>query len=413
MKTITDTMFPPLRFKDDQGKVYPEWTIETFGNLYCFKLSNSFSREKMNNSLGTVRNIHYGDIHTKFKSQFKLRSENVPFLNSDVDINNISDDMFCKEGDLVVADASEDYVGIGKTIELLSLENEKVLAGLHTLLARLNTDQIYVGFGAYMMDCWFVRKQIMKIAQGTKVLGISMGRLCKVRMPLPSREEQQKIASFLSSIDTRIVQLEKKKSLFEQFKKGLMQRLFGREIRFKNDQGKEYPEWETNRLGELFKIYAGGDIEKRHLSKQQTEEFQYPVFANSTLHKGLQGYSDRYKIDRECITVSGRGTLGIAHVRMKKFYPIVRLLVLIPKLDCNLHFFEYAINELYIFNESTGVPQLTAPQLSKYPINSPNSSEQQKIAEVLTSIDRKIELISKQISQTREFKKGLLQQMFV
>ncbi len=100
MKSITDTKSPPLRFKGDQGKVYPEWAKEYFGKLYCFKSTNSFPREKMNNSLGTVRNIHYGDIHTKFKTQFKLKSENVPFLNSDVDINNISDDMYCKEGDL-------------------------------------------------------------------------------------------------------------------------------------------------------------------------------------------------------------------------------------------------------------------------------------------------------------------------
>ncbi len=215
-----------IRFKDDEGKDYPEWVRETFGNLYCFKSTNSFSREKMNHSLGTVRNIHYGDIHTKFKAQFELKRESVPFLNTDVDINNLSDDMFCKEGDLVIADASEDYVGIGKTIELLNLENQKVLAGLHTLLARLISDQIYVGFSAFMMECWFVRHQIMKNAQGTKVLGISMGRLCRVQVPLPSREEQQNIADFLSTIDRKIELVSEQISRTKEFKKGLLQQMF-------------------------------------------------------------------------------------------------------------------------------------------------------------------------------------------
>lgn len=215
-----------IRFKDDHGEKFPDWAKESFSHLYCFKSTNSFSRRKMNYSFGTVRNIHYGDIHTKFRAQFELKRESVPFLNSDVDINNISDDKLCKEGDLVIADASEDYIGIGKTIELLSLENNRVLAGLHTLLARLNSDQIYVGFSAYMMNCWFVRQQIMKIAQGTKVLGISMGRLCRVELPLPSREEQQKITDFLASLDRKIDLISNQIDETRQFKKGLLQQMF-------------------------------------------------------------------------------------------------------------------------------------------------------------------------------------------
>ena len=192
-----------------------------------------------------------------------------------------------------------------------------------------------------------------------------------------------------------------------------MQKLFSREIRFKDKDGRDYPDWENNILGVLFEIKAGGDIEKTHLRKTRDNVFCYPVYANSERFKGLHGYSDQYRVSQDCITVSGRGTLGIAHTRFEKFYPIVRLLVLHPKNECNLVFFEYAINELRIFNESTGVPQLTVPQLRTYRINFPDIKEQQKIAESLSAIDRKIELVAGQLDYAQSFKKGLLQQMFI
>lgn len=226
-------------------------------------------------------------------------------------------------------------------------------------------------------------------------------------------EEQQKIASFLSSVDTRIEQLSSKKELLEQYKKGLMQKLFSQDLRFREGNGRKYPDWERKRLGDLFDIHAGGDIAKENIRNSHTEQFCYPVYANSEKSFGLYGFSDQYRVDRHCITVSGRGTLGIAKARFEKFYPIVRLLVLLPKDVCNLIFFENAINLLKIFKESTGVPQLTSPQLSSYNIEFPSLSEQQKIADFLSSVDKKIELVARQIDQARLFKKGLLQQMFV
>ena len=215
-----------LRFKDDQGNEFPVWKEKPFGNLYEFKSTNSFSRAKLNYKAGQVRNIHYGDIHTKFKNRFELSHEDVPFINLDVDLENISGDKLCKEGDIVIADASEDYADIGKTIEIISLNGEKVLSGLHTLLARLSTNEIYIGYGAYMMACKSVRKQIKIIAQGTKVLGISTGRMKKIKLPIPSPEEQQKIADFLSAIDQKIEFIATELTQAQTFKKGLLQQMF-------------------------------------------------------------------------------------------------------------------------------------------------------------------------------------------
>jgi len=151
-----------------------------------------------------VRKSRTTSIHTKFRSQFLLANEDVPFINTDIDLQRIAKDKYCREGDLVIADASEDYDDIGKTIELIDLDNEKVLAGLHTLLARPLNDDIFIGYGAYMMACENVRKQIKIIAQGTKVLGLSTGRMNKILLPVPSKPEQQKIAAFLAAIDCKM-----------------------------------------------------------------------------------------------------------------------------------------------------------------------------------------------------------------
>ena len=184
------------------------------------------------------------------------------------------------------------------------------------------------------------------------------------------------------------------------------------DLRFKDGQGEEYPEWEETQLGRLFNISAGGDIEKSNVRKTKSDKFRFPVYANSIKNKGIQGYSHLYRVDKECITVSGRGTLGVAHARTGKFCPIVRLLVLISKSMCDLYFFEYAINELRIFNESTGVPQLTAPQLNKYRISYPILEEQQKIANFLFSVDTRIEQLEKKKALLEQYKKGLMQKLF-
>ena len=216
-----------LRFKDKNGNPFPDWEEKPLGSLYEFKSTNSFSRDQLNYDSGEVYNIHYGDIHTKFKTSFCLTHEYIPFINSDVNLDRIFEDKYCIEGDLVIADASEDYDDIGKAIELTDLNGQKVLAGLHTLLARLLDENIYVGFGAYLMASDSVRKQIKLIAQGTKVLGISAGRMSKIKLLIPSsKKEQRKIANFLSCLDNKIDLITTELEHAQDFKKGLLQQMF-------------------------------------------------------------------------------------------------------------------------------------------------------------------------------------------
>ena len=138
---------PDIRFAGFKN----EWEEVSFGDLFQFKQTNSFSRDDLNYEQGKVKNIHYGDIHIKFGANFDVVKEIVPFINTDIDISNIKKDNYCIEGDLVIADASEDYEDVGKAIEIRNLNNEKVVAGLHTLLARPVSESFAPGFLGYLM----------------------------------------------------------------------------------------------------------------------------------------------------------------------------------------------------------------------------------------------------------------------
>lgn len=215
-----------IRFKDEQGQAYPDWEEKRLGEVCNFLSTNSLSRSQLNYAEGLVKNIHYGDIHTKFQSALDVTKEEIPFVNGDVDISKIPVENYCIVGDLIVADASEDYKDVGKAIEIINTGGQKVLAGLHTLMLRDNKGHTAIGYKGYLMQSHSVRQQIMKMATGVSVLGIAKTNLSKVVISLPCIEEQQKIATFLTAIDQKITRTNQQLQGIQQYKKGLLQQLF-------------------------------------------------------------------------------------------------------------------------------------------------------------------------------------------
>ncbi|SIS54362.1 type I restriction enzyme, S subunit [Zobellia uliginosa] len=399
-KPTKQSLVPALRFKEFEGGIRET----SFGKLYSFHTTNSFSRAKLNYDKGIVRNIHYGDIHTKFQSHFYLESECVPFINEDVDLSKVKEESYCKVGDIIIADASEDYADIGKSIELLDLNNEKILAGLHTFLARPISGKTAVGFMSYLLKSWKLRKQIMTIAQGTKVLSLSTRRVSKLKLNLPSLPEQQKIAAFLSAVDQKIQQLTQKKALLEDYKKGVMQQLFSGKLRFKDDDGNDYPDWEEKRLGDILTIGSGRDY--KHLSQGDI-----PVYGTG----GYMTSVSEYLFDGDSVGIGRKGTIDKPVFLSGKFWTVDTLFYTHSFKEV-LPFFIYlkfqSIN-WKLYNEASGVPSLSKSTIEKIKIEIPSLPEQQKIASFLSSIDAKIEQVNQQLNQTQTFKKGLLQQMFV
>ena len=173
-------------------------------------------------------------------------------------------------------------------------------------------------------------------------------------------------------------------------------------------------EWKEEPLGDLFNFSVGKDIHKEHFNDHQDNVFKYPVYANSVENNGLLGYYDNYEFEDDTLTVTARGiNIGHAVARNDKFKAVGRLLVLKPKQNLNLDFFsEYINSKLTIFIESTGVPQLTAPSMKINKVKHPNFEEQEKIANLFTKINKKIELLQNKHKEYENFKKYLMQQIF-
>ncbi len=206
-----------------------EWSNKSMGEVYSFKGNNSLARDKLNYESGSIKNIHYGDIHTKFSTLFDISKEVVPYINSSEAQESFKAENYCVEGDMVFADASEDLDDIGKCIEIVRLNGERVVSGLHTILARQSAARLVIGFGGYLFKSHAIRKQIQKESQGAKVLGLSGGRFAKITIPFPSdKAEQQKIADCLASLDELMTLEAQKLAALKTHKKGLMQSLFPR-----------------------------------------------------------------------------------------------------------------------------------------------------------------------------------------
>lgn len=168
--------------------------------------------------------------------------------------------------------------------------------------------------------------------------------------------------------------------------------------------------WEQRKLGdEATEMIAGGDIDKDII----LDTGNYPVIANALTDDGIVGYYDNeYRVKAPAVTVTGRGDVGHAKARNVDFTPVVRLLSL--KSNHDVLFLENAINTLKIVVESTGVPQLTVPQLAKYEVYFPKTlEEEKKIGKYFEQLDQLITLHQREVEKLKNIKKSCLEKMFV
>ena len=390
---------------------YGEWEVKTLGKIMDFKVTNSFSRENLNYEYGKVKNIHYGDIHTKFQTLFDINYESVPFINEEIDISRISDENYCKNGDIVFADASEDLNDVGKSIEIINTNGEKLLSGLHTLLARPKQDVFHLGFSGYLFKSNSVRVQIQKESQGSKVLSINVGRISKVELSFPPVEEQRKITSFLSLIDSRIKTQNKIINDLKTLKTTLSKKIFSQELRFKDDKGNEFLEWENILLGDTL------DYEQptNYLvsSTEYDDSFEIPVVtAGKTF---ILGYTDEkkgvFEKEKLPVIIFDDFTTASQFVDFPFKAKSSAMKILKAKNDTNIRFIFEALQ--MINYEVGGHGRHWISVFSNLSISVPSLPEQTKIANFLSAIDSKIDMENQLLQKLEEQKKYLLQNMFV
>lgn len=167
-------------------------------------------------------------------------------------------------------------------------------------------------------------------------------------------------------------------------------------------------------LGDIFKLSAGGDLDKTTYSPFRTSKYCFPIYSNSIDNRGLYGFTTKYNYKGDSITITGRGNVGHAEYRSENFDAIIRLLVLEPSADSIIDskFVAEYINQCVQFPlESTGVPQLTVPQIKNIRIEVPEYEEQKKISNAISDIDKLISALKKQIQKKKLIKQGVMQEL--
>lgn len=205
-----------LRFKNGNGAYFGKWETKTLMELGDFNKSYSFSRN--NEGEGEYFHVHYGDIHTKLDSII----DNATQLPS---IDIVSDLEEIEVGDVLFADASEDYKDLGKAVVVTDIEARKIVAGLHTHRFKPSSqiDSVYL---MYFTKTKSYSTFIKKYGTGVSVLGISKKNLGTCEVPVPSKAEQRKISEVFLSIDNKIKKEKEKLFVLKEQKNGFMQKMF-------------------------------------------------------------------------------------------------------------------------------------------------------------------------------------------
>ena len=245
----------------------------------------------------------------------------------------------------------------------------------------------------------------------------------------PSYQEQQKIAAFLTAVDNKIEQLSKKKALLGEYKKGLMQQIFSQAIRFKADDGSEFPEWKERRLGDVCskaksggtprsttKEYYDGDIPFLAIS-DITRQGKYLTSASKKISQLGIDNSASWIVPIDTIIYSMYASVGFVSINKIPLATSQAVINLIVKDGYSIEFIYYHLIEvkktIHKFIETGTQGNLNAQTVKSLILNIPSLPEQAKIANFLSSIDTKIEQVGKQLDESKQFKKALLQQMFV
>ncbi len=176
--------------------------------------------------------------------------------------------------------------------------------------------------------------------------------------------------------------------------------------------------WEIKRLGDVCEeLFAGGDVDKNNTSKIKTDIFSIPIFSNGEKNKGLYGYTNVARVTKPSITISARGTIGYSEIRQGPFYPVVRLIVVIPRVDLvSLAFLKFVIDSIDFKHSGSSIPQLTVPMIKEYPIVLPPLQEQQQIVSILDEAFANLAKIKdnaeKNLKNAKELFESYLQNVF-
>ena len=298
----------------------------------------------------------------------------------------------------------------------------------HTALVRMK-DSVDSKFIAYSLSTEKYNNKLNSLNDSGAKAGLNLGTIRNFELIVPPKEEQTKIASFLSAVDEKISQLTQKHQLLSQYKQGMMQKLFSQQLRFKADDGREFGEWEETTLGEIGTFKSGqGFPEQFQGGKDGIPFFKVSdmnILGNEKIMKVANNYVNSEAItkmkakviDNEAIIFAKVGAaIFLERKRLAKNFLIDNnMMAYLSNQKTNIMFLKQFLDNIKLskFVQVGALPSYNSSDLAIIPISLPCLEEQTKIANFLSAIDQKLEVVAQQIEQAKTWKKGLLQQMFV
>ena len=403
---------PTLRFKAFSG----EWQAKKLGEVT--KTITSGSRDWAQ---------YYADAGSKFIRMTNLSRDGIHLKLDDlkfVDVNSLSADgkrTSLVSGDVLISITAE----LGKIGWIPSNFGEAFI-NQHTALVRIKADLANSKLIAYLLSTPKINKKINKLNDAGAKAGLNLPTIKSIDFYFPALQEQTKIADFLTAIDDRISQLAQKCELLEQYKKGVMQKIFSQELRFKDEEGREFPAWEEKRLGDVADIIGGGtpDTSVKEYWGGNIQWFTpteiKSKFARNSIRtitdKGLKNSAAK-KLPVGTLLFSSRATIGDVAIALNEcttnqgFQSFI-----VSSVNSNEFVYYWVLNNRKLFLEkSSGSTfiEISKKEIEKIPIKRPCIEEQTKIAGFLSAVDEKISQAQAKLEAVKQYKQGLLQQMFV
>lgn len=409
IEQIQNGIVPEGYKKTKVGIIPKSWGVKELENIYEIFGGESIPRS----NLGEVGHpyLHYGDIHKMNQTSINIPDEINSFSKLNRNVKDIKDGALLTHGDIVFADASEDYKGIGKHVVIINKNNIPFISGLHTIIAKPKPlfREVETKFQKYVFINNNVKKQFMFFATGISVLGITLENIKRVKIPIPSRNEQQRIASTLETWD-RVIELKEKLIQEKQTqKKGLMEKLI---THFPRNLNIYY-------MKEIFEERKETGFDNYELLAVTTKD---GVIKRSELDRKDTSSSDKRKYKLVCPGDIAYNTMrmwqGVSGLSNYKGIVSPAYTVLIPNKTMvdplySSYLFKtpFAINIFKRFSQGLVKDTLSLKyaNFKSIRLRFPNLNEQQHIAKILSTADREIELLNEEVELLKQQKKGLMQ----
>lgn len=399
---------PQLRFPEFSEN----WEKYNLGKIATFSKGKGILKADIIEN-GTIECIRYGELYTTY-------GETIDEVKSRTNIDK-DDLVFSEANDVIIPASGETQIDIATASCVL---RTGIALGGDLNIIKTQNNGVFL---SYYLN-YKKKLEIASLAQGISVVHLYSSQLSLLELNLPSIEEQDKIALFIRSNDEKLQALKKKQSLLENYKKGVMQKLFSQELRFKGEKGNEFPNWVEMRLEEVCKIarsggtptstnkdFYDGDIPFLSISDMTTQGKYLTHTSNHISNLGLEN-SSSWIVPAHSLIYSMYASIGFVAINKIPIATSQAVLNLILKEGFDLEFMYYTLVDFqkniaqFITTGTQG--NLNAQSVKNFELKIPSLAEQIKISNFLSSIDEKIKSVQMQIDKANIWKIGLMQKIF-